>query len=126
MAAYLPGTMNDFPSGKTHLTLWELDKKNKAKLILHNNFKRKAFVACSRFTTCWNFDTFIPNAIVEYDDDSRKEGIVATIKCGHPFKLSENGKVLFTRILKLMLVTFSRKNYRDHFQRRNLCSRKRG
>jgi len=94
--AYLPGTMNDWPSGKTHLTLWELDKKNKAKLILHNNFKRKAFVACSRFTTCWNFDTFIPNAIVEYDDHSRKEGTVATITCGHPFKLSENGPSTLT------------------------------
>ena len=95
---YVPGTLpkgKSFPPEKEKLTLWA---KNRGALIFHNNWQRKAFVACSRFTTCWNFNTFIKHAIVEYDDESRKEGTVATIRCGNQFKLNENGKLLCTRI----------------------------
>ena len=68
----------------------EKDKKPLGQLKFQKQKWTKRFVACSRYTTCWNFDTFIEHATVSYTDTSLVHGTVATITCGAPYKL--NGK----------------------------------
>ena len=78
------------PEGK-EMTRIVTNNRREVYFSFHNDNELESLVLCSRYTTCWDFDTFIDHAAIDYSDEARAEGTVATIMCGNPFRL--NGKL---------------------------------